>query len=320
MRGFRLTASAIALIIAGIGRVCAQADSDSTRSPLDSTRSSLDSTRSSLDSAPSHHHKYSHFATGITFQSDDVYLGRKDSTALPYYTPTVSYFHKSGLYATASISYLKNATASRVDLVTVDAGYMFTKGKYAGTFTVTKYFYNSQSTSVTSDIKASADYLNSYDLGFIKPSFTATLNMGDKTDFAATLGLSHTIELIKDKWEITPGFNAEGSTQDFYSDYYRNRKYKIKKKKVVVGTGEAEVTGTVLNASTFRVLDYEATMPIEYSIGKCTIGFTPTYNMPVHPATLAIHTVKDNGQITDTTRTEKIANTFYFTLAVDFLF
>jgi len=310
MRGFRLAAPAICLLIAGTVKVHAQS----------TTRDSVASIVADSVATISHHHKYSHFATGMTFQSDDVYLGRKDSAALPYYTPSVSYFHKSGLYATASMSYLKNATASRVDLITLDAGYMFTRGKYAGTFTVSKYFYNTQSTSVTSAIKASADYTNSYDLGFIKPSFTATLNMGSKTDFAATLGLSHTVELIKDKWEIAPAFNAEASTQDFYSDYYRNRKYKIKKKKVVVGTGEAAVTGTVLNASTFRVLDYEAAMPIEYSIGKCTIGFTPTYTMPVHPATLAIHTVKDDGQVNDTIRTEKIANTFYFTLGVDFLF
>jgi hypothetical protein len=322
MRGFRLAIPAICLLFAATENVHAQSDTAIAPVP-DKTAASAavdDITPVADTSLPVVHHRHTHFGVGMTYQSNDVYLGRKDSSALPYYIPSLSYFHKSGLFATASVSYLKNASASRVDLVTLDAGYMFSKGKYSGTFTFSKYFYNNLSTSVTSEIKASAAYYNSYDLGFIKPSFTATLNMGDKTDFATTLGLSHTFELIKDNLEISPAFNAEASTQDFYSDYYRNRKYQIKKKKVVVGTGEAAVTGTVLNASTFRVLDYEASMPIEYTIGKCTIGFTPTYTMPVHPATLAIHTVKDNGQVNDTIRSEKISNTFYFTVGVDFLF
>ena len=311
MKGVRLIASAMILFIVTSEKLCAQSTTDTA---------SIKPVSDSSTTTPIPHHRRTHFGVGMTYQNDDVYLGRKDSTRLPYYTPTVSWFHKSGLYATASASYLNNATASRIDLVTLEAGYMFTAKKYSGTFTISKFFYNSQSTAVTSDITSSVDYTNSYDLGFIKPSLTTTLNMGTKTDFATTLGLSHTFELINDNLDISPTLYAAASTQDFYNDYYRNRKYQIKKKKQVVGTGTATVTGTVLDASTFKILDYEATMPIEYSIGKCTISFTPTYSIPVHPATLQIHTVRDDGVITDTTRTEKIANTFYFTLGLDFLF
>jgi hypothetical protein len=315
-------APVMCLLITGMGKVFAQSAADTARSSAPASSIDTASLTHASDSAivAPHHHRHTHFGVGMTYQNDDVYLGRKDSIRLPYYTPTLSYFHKSGLYATASASYLKNSTASRIDLVSFEAGYMFTAKKYSGIFTVSKYFYNSQSTAVTSDISSSIDYSNSYDLGFIKPSFTATLNMGDKTDFAATLGLSHLFELLKDNLEISPAFYASASTQDFYNDYYRNRKYQIKKKKQVVGTGEAAVTGTVLDASTFRILDYEATMPIEYSIGKCTLSFTPTWSIPIHPSTLAIHTVRDDGVVTDTIRTEKIADTFYFTLGLDLLF
>ncbi len=45
----------------------------------------------------------SHFEAGISYQSNDVYLGRKDSTVLPYIIPAFSYYHLSGLYATVSL-------------------------------------------------------------------------------------------------------------------------------------------------------------------------------------------------------------------------
>src|SRR5436305_9021637 len=42
--------------------------------------------------------KKSHFDGGISYLNNDVYLGRKDSSLLPYYIPVLSYYHKSGLY------------------------------------------------------------------------------------------------------------------------------------------------------------------------------------------------------------------------------
>src|SRR6516164_3753823 len=90
-----------------------------------------------------------HLDAEFKYLSNQVYLGRRDSAALPYYIPTISYFHKSGLYASASLNYLKNSAVSRIDLVTLEAGYDFTKGKYEGKLSFTEFFYNSQSTSVT---------------------------------------------------------------------------------------------------------------------------------------------------------------------------
>src|SRR5580700_10863694 len=73
-----------------------------------------------------------HIETGMNYQSNDVYLGRKDSSVLPYYIPFLSYFHKSGLYFSAGLNFLKNTEASRVDLVTLEAGYVFSSGNYDG--------------------------------------------------------------------------------------------------------------------------------------------------------------------------------------------
>jgi hypothetical protein len=264
--------------------------------------------------------KKSHFETSLTYQSNDVYLGRKDSSVLPYFIPEFSYYHKSGIFVSASLYYLKNQAVSRIDLVTIDAGYHFKTGQYDGQFTLSKYFYNSQSTSVTSEISASAEYENGFDLGFAKATFTGTLNIGNKMDFAGLLGLEHRFSLIKDKLDITPTFAVAASTQNYYSDYYKNKRYTIKRKGAAGQTAMETISGTVVNASSFKILEYEPTMPIEYSIGKCVISFIPTYSIPVNAALVDIQTTKAGGAVVNRTKTEQIENTFYWTLGVSFLF
>ena len=272
------------------------------------------------DSSVKERPKTSQMEMGLSYQSNDVYLGRKDSSVLPYVIPEFTYYHKSGLYASASLNYLKNSTISRVDLVTLEAGYTFKKGQYDGQLSFSKYFYNSQSTSVTSEISSSLAYQNGFDLGFIKPTFTATLNFGNKTDFATVLGLEHKFYLFDDQLDFTPTFAMSASTQNYYSDYFKKRRYTVKRGSKAGQTAIANITGTIPNASQFKILDYESTIPVNYSTGKWVFSFTPVYSIPVNPATVDIQTVKANGVITNTTRVEKISNTFYWTLECSILF
>jgi hypothetical protein len=261
----------------------------------------------------------SHFEAGLSYQNNDVYLGRKDSTVLPYYIPVFTYYHKSGLFATFCLNYLKNSTASRIDLVTLEAGYQLLKGGYEAQFTASKYFYSSQSTSVTSEISASLAYENSFDFGFIKPFFTATLNISSQLDIEGLFGLEHSFYLLSGKMDFTPTFAMAGSTQNYYNNYYKKRRYNIKKEQKSI-PGVSSISGTVLNASDFKILDFEPTIPINYRIGKCTINFSPTYSIPVHPATVAIQAMLTDGTILNRVKTEKIENSFYWTLGVSFLF
>jgi len=299
----------------------AQSVSDTSKTPLqsppDSTLIIVSDTSSNNDNGRPPIR--SHYEAGLSYQSNDVYLGRKDSTVLPYYIPEFSYYHKTGLYATVSLNYLKNSTSSRLDLVTVEGGYMFEAGSYEGQFSVSKYFYSTQSTNVASDIKASLAYQNSFNFGFIKPSFTGTLNIGSKLDFEGLFGLEHCFYFLGGKGDITPTLAAAGSTQNYYNAYYQNKRYNIKK----IQKTEPNVVGvsaSVLNASTFKILDFEPTVPINYRMGKCTFNFSPTYAIPVHPAIISTETTMANGTVLSRTRAEKIENTFYWTLGFSFLF
>ncbi len=258
--------------------------------------------------------KKSYLTAGISYLSNNVYLGRKDSATLPYLNFNLNYYFKSGFFIDGSANYLADSS-SRIDVVNFDGGYSFTSGNYSGEAVFTKYFYNSQSTNVKSNVKSSISYFNSYDFGFIAPTFTTFLNFGTKTDVGATFGLEHAFYAIDDNLDITPTFNINGSTQNYYSNYYKTRSVK-KKKKVLTSS----VTGIVLNASKFKILDYEASLPVNYITGKFTFSADPVYAIPVHPSVVEVITKSLAGVTTTKYVTEKLKNTFFITLGVTYKF
>jgi hypothetical protein len=108
--------------------------------------------------------------------------------------------------------------------------------------------------------------------------------------------------------EITPSFLLNGSTRNFYGSFYGNRKLKK-------GNGPGvTVTASVLDASKFKIMDYELSMPFSYTVKKFTLGFTPTYSIPVNAAVVTIVTKPPIGPAVTRTVTEKLENTFYFSV------
>ncbi|GGA97312.1 hypothetical protein [Puia dinghuensis] len=279
----------------------------------DTSAAAHDSTTATGNPAKPHHH--SHFLAEVSYQSNNVYMGRKDSEALQYYMPSITYEHKSGMYFSASAAYLDNSTESRIDVFTLEGGYAFDAGIYSGDFTATKYFYNSQSTSVTSGITFSMSYRNELDLGFITPSLTTGLDFGPTTDVNGSFGLEHEFEACNDKLRITPTFMANASTLNFYDSYFQQRRFK-KRSGTKIITGTEKITGTVQDAGTFRMLDYEASLPLSYTVRKFTFSFTPTYAIPVNPAIVDVHTVYSTGSVSNKKTVEKLGNTFFWTLGV----
>ena len=287
---------------------------DSIQSPLGKNIIQVsDSVTLQVETAPP---KKSYFQLGLNYISNNVNLGRFDSATVNYYTPTFGYYHKSGLYIQATAGFLINPYESRMDMFTLEGGYVFTKGNYDGELVASKYYYSSLSTNVSSEIKASASYTSGYDFGFIKPSFMAAANISSEFDYAMALGLEHTFEIVNDVFEVDPKFLVNGSTQNFYSDYFKRRRYSIKRKGKAPLTGVAQITGTIENPNAFKVLDYEASMEINYTVGRFVFTVLPTYAIPVNPSILDVSKVLSNGTVRNSKITEAIGNVFYWNLGV----
>ena len=255
----------------------------------------------------------SYFKFGLEYLSDNVYLGRKDSVRIPYLTPSIGYYARSGLYAKASASYL--TSEGRMDAFTLEGGYTFSHKKLEGEASISKVFYSNQSYSVKSELGLETSVYASYDLGFIKPTLNGSISFGSSTDYAAGLGFDHSFSVLNDHGEIDPSFLINGSTQNYYNSYYHKRKYAKggKKKKVVY-----DVTASALNVSQFKILDYEFALPLNYTLNKFTFSATPTVAVPVHPNIIVLTVKPTNGPAVTKTYQENIGTSFYWSLGITY--
>jgi hypothetical protein len=256
----------------------------------------------------------------ISYLNNSVFNGRKDSAITPYITPTIGYYDKSGFFITGALSYLSSAATSRIDLFNIEAGYDFNISKLDGEVTAFKSFYNTNSTNVKSEVSGGFAGSFGYDLGFIHPTLMGGINLGKSTDYTAAFSLDHSFYAADDKLEIVPSFLVNASTQHYYGNYYANRKYaKLKKKN---GTGiYYDITADLTDASRFKILDYELSMPINYTVNKFTFGLTPAYALPIDPATVTVNLKPSIGNNTiSKTFTEKLENSFFFTFEVSYKF
>lgn len=249
----------------------------------------------------------SKFTTGINFLSNNVYLGRTDSATVTYISPYIQYTHKSGLYGLVSMSYQPNPGARRIDLVTLEAGYDLSLGdKFNWGIYADKFFYNSKSQSITAVNNFGIGTYASYNFfNVIQLLGGGGLSFNEKADYVVDLGLSHTF--TADNFEIAPTALMNAGTQNFYNSYITNRTIQNKKGKVITVVQQQ----TVQEASAFKVLDYEFSLPMNYKLNHFKVEITPTYAVPVNPATILSSTGLEK---------ENLSNHFYLIADLSYYF
>ena len=248
--------------------------------------------------------KRSYIKFSASYISNAVYFGRKDSFALPYIIPSISYNDKSGFYLEASLSYLASSGESQVDAGAITAGYEFNSmnEKLSGSVYASKYFTSSSSYSVHGEVKGAVGSSLNYKLGPVSLNGGADVSFANKTDVGVNLGLSHQFEFDNGNFAITPTALVNAGTQNFYEDYFTNRKYSVKRKRRQA-TNPNAIKVIVVNKK-FAVLDYELSLPVNYDKTKWGLFVTPTYSLPENGFKYSLN----NGL---TYRSETLSNTFY---------
>jgi hypothetical protein len=285
-----------------------------TFAQVDSADTRIDSTKKADSVVPA---LKSYFTAGISYLTNSIYNGRKDSVATPYITPTLGYYDKSGFFIDGALSYLSRAGSSRIDLFNIDAGYDFDIGNFDGEISGSKYFYNSQSTNVKSEVSASLLASGGYDFAYIKPTIEAGINFGKKSDYMLTFGLEHGFYMAKDKLLITPTVTGSGSTQNYYGSYFNKRKIGGKKKASGI---TYDVSADVVDASKFKMLDYQFSLPVIYIVKKFSFILSPAFVIPVNPALVVTQLKPETGNTATITRekNEVISNTFYCSFGLSY--
>lgn len=247
---------------------------------------------------PYEHRTY--FMTGMEYLSNNVYLGRKDSIAIPYYSPYIGYHWASGLYCKGMVSYT-TAKNGRIDLATLEGGYDHNFGdNFTAGFSADKFFYNKNSTSIRSATKGGAGIYGQYNNDYIEPQLSFDVNVNShSTDYVLAFNLDHDFGMAHNTVHVIPMAGVALGTQHYYDEYFIARLNKLAKKD--------KVKSVVENPDQLVPLVYELSTQGTYRVGKWLIGLQPTYAIPLSPATVTIN---------KKTYQEKLSNSFYVAINV----
>lgn len=255
----------------------------------------------------------SEWRAGIQYTSDYYYMGRADSAAAPYLSPSIAYYHKSGVSLRSSLSYLTASGEGRVDLFTLSVGYDYFGEKVATGISVAEYIFSEESYAIQAEMSTYLNAYVGYDFSVFMLYADASLGFSEGTDVFTSAEINRTFYAIKNKLRITPAVYINAGSQQYYNEYYTQRS-------TTTGSGKGKGKGAtqpspqsvrLLESDRFQVLDYEADVQVSYSIRNIRIFVTPTWTFPVNPSTV----VSDQG-----TYEEDLKNGFYWTSGVRFTF
>jgi|SRR6185312_5969512 len=249
-----------------------------TQPPLPGTNEKIKPDNKNRDSTSSS------FKFGIDYASNNVFMGRTDTTRTPIVMPSLKYTLKSGIYFSAALDYIPNKKRKKLDGGDITAGYDFDiTDDLTGAVSYTKLFYNTTSTQIASSISSTFNVNFNYDIGtIITPSLSADYNInkaGINNDIFLNFGLTHDFIVIgvfgqTDIILISPTAAVNTGTENFYDAYLTKKQFKNAKRTAAQNALVAKYTNQL---SQFTILDYELSVPLEYKTGHFIFQFIPTY-------------------------------------------
>lgn len=223
------------------------------------------------------------FELTLNYLSNSVFMGRADSVRTAVITPQLKYAFSNGIYLSGSLYVVPNRKKNKVDGGDLTLGYDFDlTDNLSGGVSFSKFFYSSNSTQVSSSQSSTISGYLTYANDFITPTIMADYNFnkqGVAGDLFLNIALSHDFDIDgvfgkDDGLTLSPTIEANTGTQNFYNGYVVYRK----RKNVQNSAAAATLLQTYQSElSQYKLLDYEFSMPVEYSTGNLTFSITPTY-------------------------------------------
>lgn len=275
--------------------------------------------------------RHSFLKASVDYYSNNVYLGRKDVEQQSLIMPSLGYYHKSGLYVNASAGYIPQPGYQRFDMASFEAGYEYSGDKFYGSVAYAGYKFNDSSNAINSAVNSTLELYADYDLDFVTIGTGLDLSFVNKTDVILNPGISHTFYLANDHLNIAPAINMFAATQNFYQSYLVKSKTRgrVSKLKLTTGHGSGRGRGTgtgstsggttsgtttnvqVALSNQFKIMDYEISVPFEYSLGNFDFNLKPEYIIPVNPGTVDVN---------NATVTETLSNSFVIVAGISYKF
>lgn len=238
---------------------------------------------------PSETH-FSYLMADLSGVSDAVFMGRRDTVAAPYVLPSLGYYHKSGLFAGASLSYLLASGQGRVDLAMLTGGFRFGREKFSGMLSATAYLFNEASYNVQSETTADVSAALSYDWGPLEASFQLSgfFGKGGSSDLFTGIGVNGNLYSGGQRLLWQPGVTLYGGSQSFYEAYYNNSRLGNRKASGMgPGSGGMAQELVLEQATKFELLNAEISLPVTVFHNQWIFSAEPALAIPFNPATVS---------------------------------
>ncbi|MGV3656495.1 MAG: hypothetical protein ACO1NX_01025 [Chitinophagaceae bacterium] len=246
------------------------------------------------------------FKISLNYNSNLNYFGRTDSLQSSGFFPMAELWLSPQFYINAAPVFVSNAVQKLDYAGTVaTAGYQYLTDKWFSHLYVMKPFYKESSSLVQSALKAQSGVSISNLNKVVNITLGADVKWSDAVDYGATAGLDHAFR-VEDKngivFVINPSVYAYAGTQRFSQTYTRRKKGGL-----LLPGREETVTE---NYSRFKILAYEASVPLIMAKGSWQLIATPAYVLPQN-----LLQVPGQPQLS-----ERGSPTFYVTLGAKFAF
>jgi hypothetical protein len=246
------------------------------------------------------------FKLSINYNSNLNYYGRTDSLQSSGVFPLAELWFAEKFYVNAAPVFVNNAVQQMDYAGTVaTAGYQHLSENWFSHLYVMKPFYTQSSSLVQAALKAQSGFSISNLNKLVNVTVGADLKWSDALDFGATAGLDHAFRLEDAKgfvFVINPSVYAFAGTQRFSQTYTQRKRGNL------LFPGREETVTE--NYNRFKILAYEASLPLIVAKGNWQLIATPAYVVPQN-----LLQVPGQPQLS-----EKGENTFYTTLALKYSF
>jgi hypothetical protein len=226
---------------------------------------------------------------GVRYISDYYFMGRSDSAKAPYLTPSIGYYHRSGLFIRGSLSYLTASEQGRIDLYTLLAGYAYYSRKFAAGFSVEEYFFNERSYAVQAEMNTYLSVFAAYDIKNFLLYMDGSVGISDDADVFLSGEISRSFSMLKNRLRVIPAVAINGGSQQYYNAYFTGRSTQTgirqKKGKHWQSSPNSSLIDFHMEESEkFKTLNYETSLMLSYKTGKVNFTLMGTWVFPQNPS------------------------------------
>ncbi|AMM50090.1 hypothetical protein TH61_01345 [Rufibacter sp. DG15C] len=229
---------------------------------------------------------------GLESANNASFYGRNTAIQYPYVAGSLTYTHKSGLWASA-MSYQLFDTEDVIDETDLSVGYNFKLGeRFDGSVSYTRFFFGKNTPLIQSVTSNAATASGNYDWQILYTGLTTSYVFGGSNDIFTVLDNSRYIALDplwKGKFSVglDPKVSVIAGTQDFaetHTTVTQNKKKGTVLDPIIPvggnkGSGGTTTTTTTSVSKRFRVLNYAVRVPLVVSVGN--FEFEPAYRYAV---------------------------------------